>query len=85
MSRSVVEQTTYVLETFRAMLQEVGGNLDRIVNVVVYLKDMNDFAEMNAAYAACFGSHRPARSVVSVIDLPKPGVHLTISFTAILE
>lgn len=37
----------------------------------VFLKDMNDFAAVNALYAEFFGQHKPARSAVEVARLPK--------------
>jgi 2-iminobutanoate/2-iminopropanoate deaminase len=40
---------------------------------------------MNRAYAAGMGSHRPARTVISVQDLPKPGVLLTMNLTAVTK
>ena len=40
-------------------------------NVQVITADMNDFAAMNAVYAARFGSHTPARSTVQVARLPR--------------
>jgi 2-iminobutanoate/2-iminopropanoate deaminase len=44
---------------------------------------MSDFAAMNAAYVEMMGDHRPARTVVSVKELPKPGVLLTMNLTAV--
>jgi 2-iminobutanoate/2-iminopropanoate deaminase len=49
----------------------------------VFLKDMRDFEEMNRAYVDKMGSHRPARTVVGVHDLPKPGARLTMNLTAV--
>ena len=40
---------------------------------------------MNRAYREAFGAHRPARSVVGVAALPKPGALLTMNLTAWLE
>ena len=44
---------------------------------------MADFEEMNRAYVAGIGDHRPARTVIAVKELPKPGVHLTMNLTAV--
>ena len=41
-----------------------------MVRTTVYLQDMDDFAVMNAVYAAAFGDHRPARATVGVNALP---------------
>jgi 2-iminobutanoate/2-iminopropanoate deaminase len=70
----IAEQTTRVLENLRAILEAAGTSLARVVKATVYLKDFNDFAEMNAVYAtylAAEGVAPPARSTVEVSRLPK--------------
>jgi 2-iminobutanoate/2-iminopropanoate deaminase len=47
------------------------------------LKSMRDFEEMNRAYVEMMGNHRPARTVIGVHELPKPGVLLTMNLTAV--
>jgi 2-iminobutanoate/2-iminopropanoate deaminase len=44
---------------------------------------MSDFEEMNRAYIEMMGDHRPARTVIGVNELPKPGVLLTMNLTAV--
>ena len=44
---------------------------------------MSDFDEMNRAYVDIMGAHRPARTVIGVNELPKPGVLLTMNLTAV--
>jgi 2-iminobutanoate/2-iminopropanoate deaminase len=44
---------------------------------------MSDFEEMNAVYAESMGGHRPARTVIGVRELPKPGVRVTMNLTAV--
>jgi 2-iminobutanoate/2-iminopropanoate deaminase len=44
---------------------------------------MSDFDAMNAAYVEMMGDHRPARTVFSVQELPKPGILLTMNLTAV--
>jgi 2-iminobutanoate/2-iminopropanoate deaminase len=44
---------------------------------------MRDFEEMNRAYIEVLGDHRPARTVIGVHELPKPGVLLTMNLTAV--
>ena len=77
-------QTTRILESFRVMLASVGSDLDHVVHVNVYLASMADFEAMNTAYAAAMGDHRPARTVVGVAELPKPGVLVTMGLTAVV-
>jgi 2-iminobutanoate/2-iminopropanoate deaminase len=79
----VYSQTKQILESFRVMLESVGSDLDHIVHVNVFLKDMRDFDEMNRAYIEIMQHHRPARTVIGVNELPKPGVLLTMNLTAV--
>ena len=67
----VTVQTTQVLDNLHAVLTAAGGGFDKVVKTTVFLADMNDFAAMNADYAARFGSHTPARSTVQVARLPR--------------
>jgi 2-iminobutanoate/2-iminopropanoate deaminase len=81
----VESQTTRILESFKTMLEFVNSDLDHVVHVNVFLKDMKDFEAMNRAYIASMGTHRPARTVISVQELPKPGVLLTMNLTAVTK
>ena len=70
----IVEQTTQVLENLKAILEAAGADLTHVVKTLVFLKDMNDFAAMNAVYGrylAPEGAVPPARSTVEVARLPK--------------
>lgn len=81
----VYSQARQILESFRVMLEAVNSDLDHIVHVNVFLKDMRDFEEMNRAYIDMLGDHRPARTVIGVAELPKPGVLLTMNLTAVTK
>lgn len=73
-SGGIAEQTARVLENLKAILEAAGGDLGDVVKTVVFLKDMNDFAAMNAVYErylAPEGTIPPARSTVEVARLPK--------------
>ena len=76
-------QASQILDSFKVMLESVGSDLDHVVHVNVFLKDMSDFEAMNAAYVEKMGSHRPARTVIGVRELPKPGVLVTMNLTAV--
>jgi 2-iminobutanoate/2-iminopropanoate deaminase len=76
-------QTRRILQSVRVMLASVGSDLGHVVHVNVFLRDMADFAAMNDAYIAEMGAHRPARTVIGVRELPKPGVLLTMNLTAV--
>src|SRR5215467_764340 len=79
----VATQTSQILKSFSVMLQAVGSDLDHVVHINIFLQRMADFAAMNAAYEKGMGDHRPARTVVAVSELPKPGVLLTMNLTAV--
>jgi 2-iminobutanoate/2-iminopropanoate deaminase len=81
----VFSQAKRILESFRIMLASVGSDLQHVVHVNVFLKDVRDFEEMNRAYVETMGAHRPARTVIGVTDLPKPGALLTMNLTAVLR
>ena len=65
------------------MLEAVGSDLDHITHINIFLKHMSDFEAMNAAYVEIMGDRRPARTAISVQDLPKPGALLTMNLTAV--
>jgi len=79
----VASQTRQILNNMSAMLASAGSDLQHVVHVNVFLLRMADFEEMNRIYAECMGSHRPARTVIGVHELPKPGVLLTMNLTAV--
>lgn len=73
----IAEQTTRVLDNLAAVLTAAGLDFTHVVKTTVFLKDMADFAAMNALYATRFaptGVTAPARSTVQVAGLPKDGL-----------
>ena len=79
----VYSQARQILESFQTMLHSVNSDLDHVIHMNVFLKNMQDFEEMNRAYIDMMGNHRPARTVLGVAELPKPGVLLTMNLTAV--
>jgi 2-iminobutanoate/2-iminopropanoate deaminase len=79
----VEAQTRQIIDTLRVMLESADSDLDHVVHVNVFLKDMADFEAMNGTYVERFGGHRPARTVIGVRELPKRGVLLTMNLTAV--
>lgn len=67
----IAEQTRQSLLNIQAVLAEAGLTMGNVIKTTVFLKDMNDFAAMNEAYAAFFPADPPARSAVEVARLPK--------------
>lgn len=64
-------QTTRAFNNLKAILAQAGGSLDNVVKTTVFLKNMDDFAEMNRVYQSFFQTDCPARSAVQVAKLPK--------------
>ena len=79
----VYSQTKQIIKSFETMLHSVGSNLNHVIHVNIFLDSMKDFEEMNRAYVEMMGDHRPARTVIGVSELPKPGVLLTMNLTAV--
>jgi 2-iminobutanoate/2-iminopropanoate deaminase len=67
----VTEQTQQVFKNLIAVLTAAGTSLEHVVRSGVFLKNMNDFAAMNAVYTTYFPQNPPARSTVEVARLPK--------------
>lgn len=67
----IKEQTRQSLTNVKAVLEEAGTAMNRVVKTTVFLADMGDFADMNSVYAEFFSTPYPARSAVAVKTLPK--------------
>lgn len=67
----VVEQTRQSLTNIKAILEEAGSGMDKVVKTTVLLADMGDFAAMNGVYAEFFSEPYPARCAFAVKTLPK--------------
>ncbi len=70
----VPAQTSQLLVNVADRLAEVGASLTDVVKTTCFLTDMGDFDTFNDAYARGFGDHRPARSTVAVLALPRGAV-----------
>ena len=69
--KDIRAQTRRTLMNIQIVLEGAGTSLGNVVRTTVFLKDMNDFAEMNNVYGEFFTSNPPARSTVEVARLPK--------------
>jgi 2-iminobutanoate/2-iminopropanoate deaminase len=67
----IEQQTARVLDNLKAVLEAAGSSLSAVVKTTVYLKDMSEFAAMNAVYARYFEENPPARATVEAARLPK--------------
>lgn len=64
-------QTRQVFANLKAVLEEAGSGLDKIVKTTCFMDNMNDFAKKNEVYAEYFSGEYPSRSAVEVAKLPK--------------
>ena len=67
----IAEQTRHSLRNIAAILEAAGSSLDKVVKTTIFVKDLQNFQTINAAYAEFFASDAPARSCVQVAALPK--------------
>ncbi len=80
----ITVQTHQVFKNLIAVLAAAGTDLDHVVKSNVFLKDMNNFAAMNAIYASYFKGTPPARSTIEVARLPKDCI-VEIEMIALLK
>ena len=69
-SQGTAGQLSQAIENLRGLLEAEGASLADVVKTTVFLLHMRDYDDMNEAYVAAFGEHRPARSCVAVVELP---------------
>ncbi|HEX3272401.1 MAG TPA: RidA family protein [Ktedonobacterales bacterium] len=79
----VYAQTKQILDSFAVMLASVSSDLRHVLHINIFLKDVSDFEEMNRAYVEKMADYLPARTVIGVYELPKPGALLTMNLTAV--
>lgn len=75
-------QTEQCLRNVQAILQAGGSDLQHVLRCGVFLLDMKEFAQMNAAYESMFGNHRPARTTIQAAALPGEGLRVEIDCIA---
>jgi 2-iminobutanoate/2-iminopropanoate deaminase len=74
-------QTERTLENVKAVLEEAGSSLDKVLKASIFLADLADFAAMNEVYGRYMGATPPARATVQVGALPS-GVRIEIEVVA---
>ncbi len=67
----IESQTRQVMKNVTAVLEAADLTLDNVVKTTVFMKDMNDFTQVNEIYAEYFTDNPPARSAVEAARLPK--------------
>jgi 2-iminobutanoate/2-iminopropanoate deaminase len=80
---TIEDQTRQILRNMATLLDYAGSDLQHTVHINIFLLHMSDFEAMNRAYAECMKNHLPARTVIGVNELPKPGILLTMNLTAV--
>ena len=80
---SISEQTRNAMENLKFLLESSGGNMEDVVKVVIYLKDIEDFDEMNGVYREYFVSgQEPARITVQALS-PIESIDIEIEAIAV--
>jgi 2-aminomuconate deaminase len=83
-SYEIEAQTRSAFDNVRYVLEDAGSSWERIVDVTVFLTNMDDFERMNAVYAEALGHVRPARTTVQVSRLPRP-IHIELKVVATID
>jgi 2-iminobutanoate/2-iminopropanoate deaminase len=71
MANGLVEQTRQVMKNIAALLRVAGCNYSSVVKSIIYLKNLDDFAEFNKIYSEYFKETPPARTTLEVSALPR--------------
>jgi reactive intermediate/imine deaminase len=65
----IEEQTELALRNVEAVLKEAGTDLGQVLQMTIYVSDIELWGKVNETYARVMGDHRPARAVIPVKDL----------------
>ncbi|MBY9010133.1 MAG: RidA family protein [Candidatus Lokiarchaeota archaeon] len=85
----IKEQTLTTLNKIKTIVEAGGGKISNIVNATVFLKNIDEFNEMNTVYKKFFNDNSvsesyPSRATVEVSNLPFPSMLIEISAIAVL-
>lgn len=78
-------QTQAVIQNIDTLLQSIGADLSKIVDVTTFLVDMQDFQGYNEVYGRFFDHNGPTRTTVAVHQLPHPNLLIEMKVVAYLE
>ena len=81
----IEKQTKAVLENINELLQSVGADLSKVIDITTFLVDMKDFPGYNKVYGTFFDHNGPTRTTVAVHQLPNPNLLIEIKAIAYLE
>ena len=79
---NITNETTQVMENIAEVLKAANMNFQNVVKCSIFMKSMQDYAEINKIYAKYFDKNPPAREAVEVSVLPK-NVNVEISVIAV--
>jgi len=80
----IEKETRQSMENLKAILNEAGSTFEQVVKATIFVKDMHQFAQINAVYGEYFDeASAPARETVEVANLPK-FVNVEISMIAVI-
>ena len=79
---NITNETTQVMENIAEVLKAANMNFSNVVKCTIFMKSMQDYAEINKIYAKYFDKKSPAREAVEVSVLPK-NVNVEISVIAV--
>ena len=68
---SIKDETRCIMGYLQALLEEAGMTFDHVVKTTIFLKNMNDFVQMNEAYSSFFTKDFPVRATIEAARLPK--------------
>ena len=69
-AETIEDQTRQAMENLKAILEEAGSSLDKLLKVTIFLQDINDFKRVNEVYGSFFSGGYPARCAYEVAKLP---------------
>lgn len=82
MKGSIKEETRMVMDNLKAILEAAGMSMDNVVKTTIFLKDMNNFMQVNEVYGSYFTKEFPARATIEASRLPKDA-NVEISMEAV--
>ena len=65
----IERQTQLALQNVEHVLKAAGSSLDRVLQMTIYVSDMELWGKVNEVYSRVMGEHRPARAIVPVKEL----------------
>jgi 2-iminobutanoate/2-iminopropanoate deaminase len=66
---SIEMQTELALRNVEMILVAANSDLQHVLQMTIYISNMDDWGKVNEIYATIFGEHKPARAIVPVKDL----------------